>query len=315
MKWIDRVGRRVKLRDLHIALAVAEAGSMSKAAERLAVSYPVVSKTISELEQTLGVRLFDRSISGVQPTPYGRALLNCGVAVFDEMRQGLKQIEFIKQPDAGELRIGSSELMDAGLLSAIIERFSQKYPRAVLQVMHSNIVTLQYVDLRNRDVELILGRIQAPFAEEDLIAETLFHESMVVVTGTTNRWARRRLIELRELIDEPWVLAQPDSLPRRLQEEAFRESGLEAPRANVVLVSLQLYTMLLATGRWIGMIPGSIMRYGAKGMSLKILPIKVLSPPRAVGVVTLKNRTLSPLAARFIDCARAVTKGLPGPHR
>ena len=138
---------------------------------------------------------------------------------------------------------------------------------------------------------------------------------MVVVTGTTNRWARRRRIELRELIEEPWVLAQPDSLPRRLQEEAFHASRLEAPRANVLLVSLQLYTMLLATGRWIGMIPGSIMRYGAKEMSLKILPVKVLSPPRAVGLVTLKNRTLSPLAARFIDCARAVTKSLPGPHR
>ena len=200
------------------------------------------------------------------------------------MRRGLKQIEFIKQPDAGELRIGSSELMDAGLLSAIIARFSQQYPRATLHVAHSNIVTLQYGDLRNRDVELILGRIQAPFAEEDLIAETLFHELMVVVTGATNRWARRRRIELRELIEEPWVLAQPDSLPRRLQEEAFHASRLEAPRANVLLVSLQLYTMLLATGRWIGMISGSIMRYGAKEMSLKILPVKVLSPPRAVGI-------------------------------
>lgn len=73
MKWTDRVGRRVKLRDLHIALAVADAGSMTRAAEELAVSYPVVSKTISELEHTLGVKLFDRSISGVEPTHYGRA--------------------------------------------------------------------------------------------------------------------------------------------------------------------------------------------------------------------------------------------------
>ena len=102
MKWTDRIGRRVKLRDLHIALAVAEAGSMTRAAEELAVSYPVVSKTISELERTLGVKLFDRSISGVEPTHYGRALLKSGVAVFDEMRKGFQQIEFIKQPDAGE---------------------------------------------------------------------------------------------------------------------------------------------------------------------------------------------------------------------
>jgi DNA-binding transcriptional LysR family regulator len=87
MKWTDRIGRRVKLRDLHIALAVAEAGSMTRAAEELGVSYPVVSKTISELEHTLGVRLFDRSISGVEPTHYGRALLKSGTAVFDEMRK------------------------------------------------------------------------------------------------------------------------------------------------------------------------------------------------------------------------------------
>src|SRR5258705_8992330 len=127
MKWTDRIGRRVKLRDLHIALAVADAGSMTRAAEELAVSYPVVSKTISELENTLGVKLFDRSISGVEPTHYGRALLETGVAVFDEMRKGLQQIDFIKQPDAGELRIGSSIVVDAGFVPAVIERFSQDF--------------------------------------------------------------------------------------------------------------------------------------------------------------------------------------------
>src|ERR1700720_2470058 len=113
MKWMDRIGRRVQLRDLHIALAVAEAGSMTRAAEELAVSYPVVSKTISELEHTLGVRLFDSSVSGVQTTHYGRALLKSGAAVFDEMRKGLQQIEFIKRPDAGDLRIGSSIVVEA----------------------------------------------------------------------------------------------------------------------------------------------------------------------------------------------------------
>ena len=127
MKWSDRIGRRLKLRDLHIALAVAEAGSMTRAAEQLAVSYPVISKTISELEHTLGVKLFDRSISEVEPTHYGRALLKSGVAVFDEMRKGLQQIEFIKEPDAGDLRIGSSIVVDAGLVPALIERFSREF--------------------------------------------------------------------------------------------------------------------------------------------------------------------------------------------
>jgi DNA-binding transcriptional LysR family regulator len=109
MDWADRIGRRIRLRDLHIVLAVAERGSMAKAAEHLGISHPVVSKTISDLEQTVGVRFFDRNSQGVELTTYGRALLKCGVTVFDEMRQGLKQIEFLAHPDSGELAIGCSD--------------------------------------------------------------------------------------------------------------------------------------------------------------------------------------------------------------
>ena len=107
MDWANRIGRRVRLRDLHIVLAVAERGSMAKASAHLAISHPVVSKTISDLERTLGVQLFDRNTKGVELTAYGRALLKCGVTVFDEMRQGLKQIEFLTKPNSGDLGIGS----------------------------------------------------------------------------------------------------------------------------------------------------------------------------------------------------------------
>jgi DNA-binding transcriptional LysR family regulator len=201
MKWTDRIGRRLKLRDLHIALA--DAGSMTRAAEELAVSYPVVSKTISELEHTLGVKLFDRGVSGVKPTHYGRALLESGVAVFDEMRKGLQRIESIKQPDAGELQIGSSIVTDAGLLPAIIEQFSQEFPRAVLHVLHENIAIQQYHNLRNRKAELVFGRLPATMTEPDLVAEPLFDEPNVVVAGSESRWAKRRNLTLADLMGEP----------------------------------------------------------------------------------------------------------------
>src|SRR6201988_4621357 len=262
MKWTDRVGRRVKLRDLHIALAVAEAGSMTRAAEDLAVSNPVVSRTISELEHTLGVKLFDRSISGVEPTHYGRALLQSGAAVFDEMRKGLQQIEFIKQPDAGELGIGSSIVTDAGLLPAIIERFSQEFPRAVVHVLPENIAIQQYDSLRDRKAELVFGRLPATMTEADLIAETLFDEPNLVVAGSESRWVKRRNLTLADLIEEPWVLAQPGSLARSLHEQAFRNSGLEPPSATAVTVSLHLYMRLTETGRWLGLVPASVMRFG-----------------------------------------------------
>ncbi|QDW37706.1 LysR family transcriptional regulator [Bradyrhizobium sp. KBS0727] len=306
MKWTDRIGRRVKLRDLHIALVVAEAGSMTRAAEELAVSYPVVSKTVSDLEHTLGVKLFDRSVSGVEPTHYGRVLLESGVAVFDEMRKGLQQIESIKQPDAGELRIGSSIVTDAGLLPAIIEQFTQEFPRATLHVLHENIAIQQYHNLRHRKAELVFGRLPATMTEPDLVAEPLFDEPNVIVAGSESRWARRRKLALADLIGEPWVLAEPGSLARSLHEEVFRRSGLEVPSAKVLTVSLHLHLRLIETGRWLGLIPASVMRFGGKRIHIKVLPIKVLSPPAPVGFITVKGRTLTPLAERFIECSRKV---------
>src|SRR5436190_13990509 len=116
MQWKDRIGRRLKLQDMHILLAAVESGSMAKAAEHLAISQPVVSRAIASLERTLGVRLLDRSRSGIAPTLYGRALLTHGLAAFNELKQGVKAIEFLADPTAGELRIGSTEPMAAGML-------------------------------------------------------------------------------------------------------------------------------------------------------------------------------------------------------
>src|SRR4026209_574397 len=127
MEWSDRIGRRLRPRDLHVFLAVAEKGNMAKAAALLAISRPVVSKTIANLEHTLGVPLLDRTPRGVEPTLYGRALLKRGLAVFDELRQSVKEIEFLADPTAGELRIGFSEISAAGLVPAAIDRLSRQY--------------------------------------------------------------------------------------------------------------------------------------------------------------------------------------------
>src|SRR6266852_3088789 len=124
MQWGDRIGRRIKLQDMHILLAAVQWGSMAKAADHLAISQPVVSRSIAGLEHTLGVRLLDRSRSGIEPTIYGRALLNHGLAAFNELRQGVKAIEFLADPTAGELRVGTSEAA-AGLVCAVIDRLSR----------------------------------------------------------------------------------------------------------------------------------------------------------------------------------------------
>src|SRR5215475_8037017 len=116
MPWDDRIARRLKLRDLHVLRTVARLGSMNKAASRLAISQPAVSKSITDLEHVLGVSLLDRSRQGVEPTPYGAALLKWSATVFDNLRQGVEELDFLADPAAGELRIATTEVISAGLL-------------------------------------------------------------------------------------------------------------------------------------------------------------------------------------------------------
>jgi len=111
MQMSDRIGRRIKLQDVHILMTVVETGSMGKAARRLNTSQPNISKSIADLEHALGVRLLDRQRQGVEPTAYGRALLDCGLAVFDELRQGVKNIEFLADPASGEARVEANPLL------------------------------------------------------------------------------------------------------------------------------------------------------------------------------------------------------------
>src|SRR6266568_4054761 len=129
MQLSDRIGRRIKLQDVHVFIAVVQAGSMGKAARHLNTSQPNISKSIADLEQALGVRLLDRHRQGVEPTKYGRALLDGGAAVFDELRQTVRNIEFLADPAAGEVRIGCNPLLGATFVSAVVDRVSRRYPR------------------------------------------------------------------------------------------------------------------------------------------------------------------------------------------
>ena len=129
MQLSDRIGRRMKLHDLHVLMAVVQAGSMNKAAVLLHTTQPAVSRSITELEHTMGVRLLDRNPRGVEPTEYGHALLNGGVAMFDDLRQAVKNIEFLADPTAGEVRIACNASLATSFLSGASRRSMLRPPR------------------------------------------------------------------------------------------------------------------------------------------------------------------------------------------
>jgi DNA-binding transcriptional LysR family regulator len=305
--WEGRIGRRLKLRDLHVYFAVVECGSMAKAATRLGVSQPTVSEIIADLEHTFGVRLLDRVARGVEPTMYGRALLKRGIAAFDELKQSTRDIEFLADPTVGELRIGCAESIAAAVLPKIIERFYQQYPSVVVHI--DDVPSTELSVLRDRKHDLIVARTVRPLGDEDdFNIETLFDDQMVLATHIRNRWASRRKIELAELIDEPWFLSVPDTWAYARLAEACQALGLDVPKGSFVTVSVHLRNHMLAAGQFITAIPKSVADYCA----LKVLPVDMPVQPWPVVMVTLKNRTLSPVVERFLECAREVARSTAG---
>jgi DNA-binding transcriptional LysR family regulator len=308
MQWSDRIGLRLKLRDLHILLAVVKSGSMGKAATDLAVSQPSISKAIADVEHAIGLRLLDRSSRGIEPTIYGRALLKCGVAVFDELRRGVKELEFLTDPTAGELRVGCTESLAAGFVSAVVDRLSRQYPRVVFHLLPADRATLLDHHLRERIVELAVTTTTGLVSDRDMELKQLFDDRFVVMAGAQSKWIRRRKLSLADLVNELWVLPPPDSLPGLNIAEIFRSGSLEPPQAHVVSYSVPLHHHL-PTGRYITMRPRSMLRFG-KYLPLKSLPIKTPPNTYPTGIITLKNRTLGPLAQLFIDQALKLARPL-----
>jgi DNA-binding transcriptional LysR family regulator len=309
MQWTDRIGRRVKLRDLHILLAVAQTRSMARAAERLAISQPVVSKTIADLEHSLGVRLLDRTSQGVEPTNYGRAFLNCGTAVFDELRRGVREIEFLSNPTVGELRIGGASPLIDELIPAVVARLADRYPRIEFHVTESDTPTLCRL-LHERQLDLAVGRASSSIFSEGLASEPLFEDPLFVVAGLNNRWARRRKVDLTELSGEPWIMPETNNLVWMLIEEGFRSAGVAMPTPQVVSNSMAVRTRLVETGHFLTMLPRSTLHFGARRLRMKILPVSTPMKMRPVEIITLKNRTPNPIAKLFIDELRAFAKPL-----
>jgi len=307
--WMNRVGRRIKLRDLYILSTVVRWGSMAKAASHLGMSQPTVSEAIASLEAALGVRLLDRYAQGVKSTIYADALLKRGQVVFDELRQGINDIEFLTNPEVGEVRIACAEFLSADLLPRAISQFSQQYPHVIFSVVQQDTTTLENRELQDRVVDIVLARIPKDFVDDDLNVEVLFEDLHCIVAGETSPWASRRNIALAELANESWIIP-PSTIVEKLLRVEFERRDI---RLNVTVnaASILLRKQLLSTGRYISVMPFSLLSGNAKQWSIKTLEVDDvhLTPP-PISLVTLKRRTLSPVVERFIEHLRSIAKSM-----
>jgi DNA-binding transcriptional LysR family regulator len=306
--WEGRIGRRVRLRDIHVLSAVVRLGSMAKAAAHLAMSQSAVSEAIASLEDAFRVKLLDRSSQGIAPTIYADVLLRRGNVVFDELSQAIKDIEFLAKPTAGEVRVASQEYYVAGLLPAVIEQLSVRYPQIAVRVIEMNTEVPDYRELHERKADLSVYRVRPTHKDDEIEVEPLFDDPQFIVAGAQSRWARRSDIKLANLVGEPWIIP-PSIAVQTTLETAFGSVGLKPPTPSVSASSILLRHKLLTTGRFLSVLATSLMKTNAKQWKIKALPIELPKPP-PVAVFTLKNRTLSPVAQLFIEQLRAVTKSM-----
>ena len=305
LAWDERIGRRLTLWDLSILLTAVEAGSMSKAAEQLRVSQPAISKTISLLEREVGARLVKRSPRGIEPTEHGRALLVRSRTALDELRHAVGEMEILADPKAGELRIAANEVALSGVVGTVINRLTTRFPGIVFEIVPAYTHAAQIHELEQGNAELVIGQIAPSDANRHLETSELFQEQLVVAAGARNRWVQRSQIELSELMDEPWVFSPLNSISGRSMEQAFRANQLDLPRIMVVSSSMQLLRRLVMDNEFLALFPRSVVR-SAPGLRVLPVAVKVLWHP--IGILTIKHRTLSPLAKLFIECAHSVVQ-------
>ncbi len=313
--WESQIGRRLRLRDLHAFFTVARCGSMAKAAVQLGVSQPAISKIVGDLEHALSVRLLDRNRRGVELTIYGQVLLQRGLVAFDELKQSVRDITFLADSSQGEVRLECPETVTSTFLPRLVERFSEKYPRVALHVDSIVSPTLGLPALRDRKYDLILGWLPLPLPEnfraDDLDVESILDDRLVVAAAKQNRWARRRKVDLAELVSEPWIMQAPDTWNHARLASAFQVRGLQMPTSNLVTLSVPLRIHFLANGPFISAIARSVAHHYA----LSELALDLPTWEFPISIVTIKNRTLSPVVERFIECAREVTRSFARPKK
>jgi DNA-binding transcriptional LysR family regulator len=194
------------------------------------------------------------------------------------------------------------------IASPVIDLLSRKYPRMFFHVVTGDTATL-YRDVMDRNIELAICRMIGPLPDE-LAADILFHDAFAVMTSAKNPLTRRRKLTLAELANEPWTLYPSDSFFGTVVAQAFRANGHEPPRLTVTTLSFSAQMELLATGRFLTVLPSFMLRVPSLNLPLKALPVALPNARMPIGIITLKNRTLTPLAQLFIDTVRAFAKPL-----
>lgn len=298
--------QRIRLRHLHTFVAVAQQGTLGRAAETLNLSQPALSKTLNELEQLTGTRLFERGRLGAQLTVPGEQFLTHAVKVLDALNTAGQALNRKEDASADVVRIGALPTAALGILPAAIGRFHQQQKSTSLQVATMNN-TMLLAGLKSGEIDLGIGRMSDPELMGGLNYELLFLESLKLVVRPGHPLLQET-ITLSRVMEWPVVVSPKGTVPRQNAEALLQSQGCKMPAGCIETLSASLSRQLTVDHDYVWFVPSGAVKEDLRQATLVSLPVPTQSAGEPIGILTRVDIPLSTGAQMLIA---AIRKSMP----
>ena len=306
-RWITR---KFRLRHVELIAELHDCRSILKASKRLSLTQPTVTKALRDVESTLGVKLFERSNRGLEPTAYGEIFARHAKIVLAQLRHAAEELESLRAGYSGKVTVGTLLAASASILPDAIALLKKQRPGVAISVVVGTYDILMPA-LLGGDLDMVLGRLPEEGRSRALVYEEFYAEPICIVTRRGHPLSRKRRLSLRDLSNEAWLLPLPETALRRQIERAFVEAGAPLPRNVIESVSILTNRALLRKSDSVGVMPYHVALDDVELGLLAILPVKLKSIESPVGAIVRAPGTLPPAASALLDCLRLAGKEVP----
>lgn len=311
---MERLSRgRLKLRQLWLLVALAEFQTLRRAAEQYGITQPAATRMLRELEEALGVPLFERSRRGMKPTLYGEAMIRHARVLLADLNRAGEEVVALAGGASGRLSIGTLISTAPVLLPRSIARLKAERPRLRILVQegtHGMLVAA----LRRGELDVMLGRVTSAEQLANLRHEVLYREEFRIVAGPRHPLARARRLSLADLVDEAWVLPQTDIPLRQRLDVLFIAQAGRAPENFIESVSLLTNLTLLQQTRFLATMPAEVARHFARYRLISVLPVLLKDILGPVAIITRAGPLPSPAVEAFISAIKATVEEMHDPR-
>ena len=290
----------MKLSQLRNFLAVAEAGTVRQAARNLNLSQSSVTKSVQQLEESLGVELFHRGSHGVTPSAAGKALLVRAKSIEAELRQARNDMESVRGAGAGEIRVAASATVSVGLLPRAIARFRRARPKVTFHIqegVYPDVLPL----VRMGELDFAVTLVPEMPTDEDLSFDMLLKDNLTAAARIDHPLTRGGTLTLADLVTCDWVIYRRNRTGRDIFERTFTANGLEPPRATIECTSFACTLALVEQGDYLTLVPTQIFAERQRRMAITPLFMASAMPAWNVMVIARARHELSPVCLAFLE--------------